>query len=196
MMTILNDQPVVLPICCVLPDGASVLIRTAQPDDVARLERLFYRLSPQSIASYFFLPLPRQPYWAARLGELARTDGHDHQALVAQVEDEIVGVARYDREAASGEAEFGLMIEDGWQQRGLGKRLLGRLVAQARRHEVSTFTAFIQGENRRALRLVAALFPTVQTRSYGPECLVQAPTASLRLGDGCRGEAMSSTEGQ
>jgi GNAT superfamily N-acetyltransferase len=196
MIIQLNDQPVALPMRCVLPDGASVLIRTAQPDDVARLERLFYRLSPQSIARYFFLPLPREPYWAMRLGELARTDGHDHQALVALVEDEIVGVARYDREVASEEAEFGLMIEDGWQQRGLGKRLLGRLVNEARRHGVSTFTAFIQGENRRALRLVAALFPTAQTRSYGPECLVQAPTALLRQVDCCSGEPMSSTEGR
>ena len=51
----------VLPMRCILPDGVVDLIRAVRPDDVTRLERLFYRLSPQSIASYFFLPVPTSP---------------------------------------------------------------------------------------------------------------------------------------
>ena len=182
-----DGQPAALPMRCVLPDGATVQIRVVRPDDAARLERMFYQLSPESIFRYFFLPVPQQPQWAARLGEVARADGVDHGALVALVDGEVVGVARYDRDAASEQAEFALLIVDAWQQRGLGKRLLGRMVQEARRHGVYTFVADILGENRRALRLVAALFATVQPQWYGRECLIHAPTATLRPVDLCGG---------
>lgn len=174
-----DGQRDTLPLRCVLPDGAAVLIRAVRPGDAALLERLFYRLSPESIASYFFLPLPKLPQWAARLSEIARADGVDHGALVALVDEEIVGVARFDC-TTPGEAEFALLIEDGWQKRGLGKRLLARMINEARRQGVETCRAYIQGENRRALRLVGALFATVQPQWYGPECLIQEPVATLR----------------
>jgi RimJ/RimL family protein N-acetyltransferase len=183
-----------LPMRCVLPDGAAVLIRVVRPDDTARLEQLFYRLSPQSISSYFFLPLPQQPQWAARLGEVALADGVDHSALVALVDEEVVGVARFDRRAASEQAEFALLIEDAWQQRGLGKRLLSRLVKEARCQGVRTFLAEILTENQRALRLVTALFATVQPQWDGSQCLIQASTATLKSGsiDGGVGRGNSS----
>jgi RimJ/RimL family protein N-acetyltransferase len=168
-----------LPICCVLSDGAAVWIRAVRPEDGARLERLFYRLSPASIASYFFLPVPKLPRWAARLAEVARADGVEHGALVALLGEEIVGLARYDCNTPE-EAEFGLLIEDRWQGRELGKRLLGLLIQEARQQGIETFKAYIQGENRRAFRVVGALFATVHPQWYGRECLIQAPTAALR----------------
>jgi hypothetical protein len=77
--------------CFVLPDGASVLIRAAQPEERGLLERMFYQLSLESRYRYFFLPVPLEPRGAARLGALAWADGHDHHALVALVGSEIVG---------------------------------------------------------------------------------------------------------
>lgn len=181
-----DGQRDALPICCVLSDGAAVLIRAVRPEDAARLERLFYRLSPKSILSYFFAPVPQLPQWAARLAEVASTTGAEHGALVALLGEEIVGVARYEHIGWE-EAEFALLIEDGWQGRGLGKRLLGLLVTTAQRQRVTTFRAYILGENGRALRLVGALFATVHPQWYGNVCLIQAPTAALRpvcSGDG------------
>lgn len=175
-----DRQPEPLPLRWVLPDGSAVLVRAVQPDDAARLERLFFRLSPESIASYFFLPLPHHPRWAAQLGEVAQADGVDHGALVALLEGEVVGMARYERGSASEQAEFALLIEDAWQQRGLGKRLLSRLVQEARQQGIELFIASILGENRHALRLVATLFATVQPQWYGRECLIHAPTAALK----------------
>jgi hypothetical protein len=98
---------------------------------------------------------------------------------VALVGEEIVGVARYERVDWE-EAEFALLIEDGGPGRGLGTRLLGHLVTAAQRQSVATFRAFILGENRRALRVVGALFTSVHPQWYGRECLIQAPVATLR----------------
>jgi len=173
----LNGQSGGLPMNCVLPDGTAVLIRAAQPEDATRLERLFYRLSSETLYRYFFLPLPKQPQWAARLGALAWTEGQDHRALVAVVGGEIVGVARFDRAAMLEEAEFGILIEDAWQRRGLGKRLLTQLIQEARQQCIRIFTAHILGENWRALRLVGALFASVESRVEQGECLVRAPIA-------------------
>lgn len=126
--------------------------------------------------------MPRQSQWAVRLSEVARADGVDHFALVALVDEEIVGVARADRTAVPKEVEFALLIEDAWQQRGLGKRLLARLVEEVRRSQrVCTFTATILAENQRALRLVTALFASVQRQRYGREFLIRAPIATLTL---------------
>lgn len=175
-----KGQTEALPVISALDDGAVVLLRSALPEDAARLERMFYRLSPETIYFYTFVPVPRQPHWAARLGALARADGNDHYALVALVEGEVVGVARYDRGAVPEEAEFAIVIEDAWQRRGLGKLLMTRLVEEASSHQVSTFTARILGENRRALRLVAALFANLQSRWDRGECVVRSPVSMLR----------------
>lgn len=163
-----------------LEDGAAVLIRAVVPEDAARLERMFYRLSSNSIYFWRFVPVPHQPYWAAQMGAMARVDGADHYALVALVAGEIVGIARYDRGGVPGEAEFAIVIEDAWQQRGLGKRLMTRLVLEAGQHQVSVFMARILGENRRALRLVAALFAGLQSQWVSGECQVRSPLALLR----------------
>ena len=169
-----------LPAIRVLEDGAAVLMRAALPEDAARLERMFYRLSPETIYYYTFVAAPRQPHWAARVGALARADGNDHYALVALVDGEVVGVARYDRGASPEKAEFGILIEDAWQRRGLGKLLMTRLVQEASRHEVNMFMARILGENRRALRLVAALFANVQSCWDRGECVVCSPVSMLK----------------
>jgi hypothetical protein len=57
---------------------------------------------------------------------------------------------------------------------------MARLVQEARQRRVGVFTARILGENRNALRLVAALFATVQARYEQGECQVRAPVATLR----------------
>jgi GNAT superfamily N-acetyltransferase len=124
------------------------------------------------------VPVPQQPQWAAWLSEIAQADGVEHGALVALVDEEIVGVTRYDRTTPE-EVEVALLIEDGWQKHGLGKPLVARLVNEARCHGVETFRAYIQSENWSALRLAGTLFATVQPEWYGPECLFQAPIATL-----------------
>jgi RimJ/RimL family protein N-acetyltransferase len=176
------------PAIVALPDGACVFIRSATPTDGERLQRMFYRLSPTTIYRWCFLPAARQAHWAQTLANVANLDYHNHYAIVASVQNEIVGIARYDRSGASQEAEFGIVIEDAWQGRGLGKRLLSALMSEARHQQIATFTARILGENRPALRLVSSLFDNLTVNWQSGECEVsgslntfKAPAQASRL---------------
>ena len=162
-----------------LRDGGAVLLRPAVPADAERLRRMFYRLSPGTRQRWFFVPAPCSPWWAGYLARLAEVDGRDQWAVVAAVGDEVVGIARYDRLQAGDEAELAILIEDAWQGRGLGRRLLARLIAEAGRRRIGAFTATVLGDNRPALRLLAALFPDRQARFEQGEYRMRARLPGL-----------------
>ena len=103
-----------------LHDGSAVTIRRIEPADAYPLLRMFDRLSPESIYHRFFSPMPR-PRRAALL-HLAGLDHELHEALVAQVGQEIVAVARYDGRPGEDDAEVAVIVDDEWQDRGLAPR--------------------------------------------------------------------------
>ncbi len=163
-----------------LPDGAVLRVRPVALADEARLRRMFYRLSPGSIYTWLFVPAPRIPERAALLAALARVDYERQYALVAVAGSEIVGIARYDLDAADAEAELAIIVEDAWQARGLGKLLMRRLITEASQHQITAFTARMLGENRRALRLVSSLFASVRWEWNSGECQAHAHLDSLK----------------
>lgn len=131
-------------------------LRVIRADDEARLERLFYRLSPESVYRRFFTLYSAPPCGA--LHALADLDHDTRDAIVAVVDDEVAGVARY-AAVAPGEAEVAVLIEDAWQGRGLGRRLLECVAALARVHGIHTLTATVLAENRPAIAMLRAVFP-------------------------------------
>jgi RimJ/RimL family protein N-acetyltransferase len=149
------DYPRALVELAYLVDGTAVEFRPIAPEDGVRLERLFYRLSPQTLYRRFFSPVPRPS--AKVIHRLANVDYGDRMAIVAVIDDEIVGVARYDRLGDPSEAEVAVLVEDAWQQRGLATRLLWRLTAAARERGVQTFIAGVLGENRPMMGLLEVL---------------------------------------
>jgi GNAT superfamily N-acetyltransferase len=131
-------------------------LRTIHVNDEPRLERLFYRLSPESVYRRFFTLYTTPP--CGILHKLADLDHDRRDAIVAVVDDEIVGVARI---AAVGptEAELAVIVEDAWQGRGLGRRLLECVTALARVHGMTTLCATVLAENRPAIAMLRAVFP-------------------------------------
>jgi GNAT superfamily N-acetyltransferase len=149
------DYPAELEELAWLDDGTAVELRPIVPADEARLERLFYRLSPQTVYRRFFTSMSRPV--PAHLRRLANVDYRDRLALVAVIHEEVVAVARYDRLPETGEAEVAVVVEDAWQHRGLATRLLWRLSAAARERGVGTFIAGVLGENRPMMGLLSVL---------------------------------------
>jgi acetate---CoA ligase (ADP-forming) len=122
----------------VLTDGGTARVRPIRADDEPALLALYGRLSDESIYLRFFSPVPRPT--AVQLERITSIDYVDHMVLVAQIGDDIVAVARYDR-VGPDEAEVAFAVADDQQRRGLATLLLEHLAGIARANGISTFAA-------------------------------------------------------
>jgi RimJ/RimL family protein N-acetyltransferase len=154
----------------VLPDGASVRVRDAQRDDHELLRRMYLGLTDRTRYLYFCAGVPANEAWAERFAALGEADGQVSYSLVVTVDDAVVGLARFDRGADGQTAEIGLLLADEWQSRGLGRVVLNRLTAEARRRAIAVFTGHALWENRRVLRLVRSAFPHMSLDCSQGEC--------------------------
>ncbi|HEX2039996.1 MAG TPA: GNAT family N-acetyltransferase [Acidimicrobiales bacterium] len=154
------------------------VIRPIRPEDAAALARLFERLSPETVYRRFHQPM-RRPR-PAMLAYFANVDHRRRDALVAEVDGEIVAVASYDvpSNGDGHEAEIAVLVEDAWQRHGLGRRLVRRLAKAAAERGVDSFTAYMLGDNPGAVRLLRSLAPKAPVRPDHGELVAHIP---LRL---------------
>ena len=147
---------------------AELTVRPQDPDDGERLRRLFDRLSPETVYRRFFTLFPAPP--PSVLRHLGAIDHCDHEGVVALEGDEIVAVARWDRPGEGGPqaAELSILVADAWQHRGLGRALMGLLLAEAARRQVTSLSAAILTENGPARRLATSLGPPTSVELDGP----------------------------
>lgn len=167
-----------LPKVIALREGYVVGIRAVSLEDGELLRRMFSRLSIESIYRRFHMPYPSVPEWAVALfmGE------HESQGkyLVAAAENEIVGHAMYTTSSEDGRsADIGIIVEDEWQRRGIGKLLLLKLAVAARRRRIEAFTGVVLAENRAMMRLITAVFTGVRSTVRGGQYEIYAPLAGF-----------------
>ena len=139
----------------VLRDGARLAVRPIRPDDEPRLVDLYARLSRHTAYQRFFTVMKRlPPDWAHFL---ANVDYRRRLALVAEhgAAAELVAVARYEATDRADTAEIAFVVEDGWQNRGLGTLLLGDLLAAADARGILRFCAYVLAGNTRMLDLLS-----------------------------------------
>ena len=131
-----------------------------ESSDGTQLRRFFYRLSPETIYRRFHSPLARPEQ--AQPQRLLDIDHHDREAVVAVIDGEIVGVARYSRPSGAETAEVAVVVADGWQRHGVATRMLGALTELAGSAGIRQFTLSMQADNRGALRLLRRIHPDAQ----------------------------------
>ena len=124
--------------------------------DLERVEDMLWRLSDRSRYQRFFSQAPSGV--RAELEYLGSVDGRQRVALVADDGLKIVGVARY-HGLPDDHAAVAVVVEDGWQGRGLGHRLMVELSRAARRAGFVAFDVEVLGENLEAIRLIRRLAP-------------------------------------
>src|SRR5262249_20119312 len=103
------------------------------------------------------------------LERLVRLDPARHAVVVAVECDAIRGVAEFFIDgAAPNQAEVAIVVEDGFQGRGIGKSLFARLERAAVRRGIRAFTGDVANDNVRMLALLRrADRPVQMRRSYG-----------------------------
>jgi len=135
--------------------GQSVTIRPLQPGD-AEIERRFVTgLSEET--RYSRLLGGSLKITEAYIRRLIEVDGVREVALAAiTMLDEseiIIGVGRYVLEAEGRGCEFALVVADAWQGRGIGRRMLEKLIAIARARGIALIYGDVLSTNIAMLTL-------------------------------------------
>ena len=134
-------------------DGRTVRIRPITADDLDAMMEMWSRLTMETIRLRFFAPrrMDRE-----QMRHFTEVDYHDRFALVAERNDRILGVARFDRltDEDPQTAEFAVLVEDAEQGHGIGTALMRALLVPAQDLGITNFRGDILRENRRMQSLL------------------------------------------
>ncbi len=145
-------------------DGLTVTIRPIRPEDEPLVVRFDEKLSEDTVYMRYFQTLKLSRRIAhERMIRICFIDYDREMALVADYKDpqtgerEIIAMGRWSRMYDRDEAEFSLLVRDGFQRRGLGTELLRRLIAIGRDERLHRITAVILPQNQGMLRICSKL---------------------------------------
>ena len=143
----------------VLRDRTHVVIRPLMPQD-RDAERAFIEQLSAETCRYRFLGYVRHPS-ERLLDALTRLDPERDVAFAAVVaedaHDKIVGVSRYSADADHQRCECAVVVDDEWQNRGLGTLLMRRLIEVARARGIRVMRSVDLAENVRMADLAQDL---------------------------------------
>jgi GNAT superfamily N-acetyltransferase len=114
----------------------------------------FEQLSPESRRTRFFSPKPQLT--ETEVDYFVGVDHHRHEALVALVDGQAAGVARFIRDQRDPSlADVAVTVVDRWQHQGIGRALTRAIAQRATEEGVGRLRAHVLSDNRPALGLVA-----------------------------------------
>lgn len=135
-----------------------VVVRPADGADLDGVRAFLAGLSLDSSYRRFFTGVGRVPVGFVR--RLVDVDHDRREAIVAVAGGRVVALADY---AVCGDhpgtAEFGVVVADDWQRRGLGPRLVEDVIALARARGMCRLRAHTLAENARVARLLRRRWP-------------------------------------
>jgi acetyltransferase len=134
-----------------------LLIRPIRPADAAEHNAFFHRLSPEDIRLRFFAAV--RELSSAQLAKFTRLDYDRDMAFIAVrvVTGQTVAVARLARGADPLVAEFAVIVQHDFQDRGLATHLMRRLLDWAPVHGVREVVGEILAENVAMIDLASHL---------------------------------------
>jgi acetyltransferase len=137
-----------------MKNGEQVTIRPIRPEDETLMVGFHKELSERTVYLRYFQPLKLgQRVSHERLTRICFQDYDREIALVVEHKDahggpEIIAVGRLSKLHAQDEAEFAVLVHDGFQHLGLGSELYRRLIAIAREEKLRRVMCTILAENQ------------------------------------------------
>jgi len=137
-------------------DGRPLALRAIRPDDADALRRAFARLTPEQVRLRLFYRMNELSAEAA-----AWMTDIDPSTTVAYVvvdpDGEIRGEARMHIDAVTDSGEFAVAVDPDYVHQGIGRRLMQRLIADARQRKLYELWGDVLAENHTMLDFVKAL---------------------------------------
>jgi len=142
-----------------LPGGERLLLRPIRPEDAALEVELLESLSAGTRRLRFQGGI--RSISPAQLARFTQIDYDREMALVAidpsGGREREAGVCRYVCLPDGHACEFAIVVADAWQGRGLGRRMMERLIAVARERGIDRMVGYVLAENTGMLELAARL---------------------------------------
>jgi ribosomal protein S18 acetylase RimI-like enzyme len=154
--------------------GGAVVLRPARPDDLPALLELVARCSPETLFRRFHAVVRSPPL--GHLREAAAGATH-HDARVVVADGELVALASLVG-AVPAHGELAVLVEDGWQRRGIGMRLAHDLLVRACGRGVRRVDCHVLADNLAALafcQAVGATIPPIRSAAVTAQIALAAP---------------------
>ncbi len=138
-----------------LRDGTEIFFRPVRPTDEAALSEMLYSLSSKSVQTRYMTHTIAFPHKDVQ--QLANIDYHQDLAIVGTVPgvsgEQIVAIAQYFLDPKTQVAEVAFLVQDEWQQKGMGTFLLDYLTQIAKKRGVKRFYAKVLPSNKPMLAI-------------------------------------------
>jgi acyl-CoA hydrolase/RimJ/RimL family protein N-acetyltransferase len=138
-----------------LKDGTEIFFRPIKPTDDPALSEMLYSLSEESVRTRYLTRTMAFPH--KDIQQLTNIDYRNDLAIVGVVPgpsgEEIVAIAQYYLDPKTQAAEVAFLVQDEWQQKGMGTFLLDYITQIAKLRGVKRFYAKVLPNNRPMLAI-------------------------------------------
>ncbi|MFZ5583986.1 MAG: GNAT family N-acetyltransferase [Pseudomonadota bacterium] len=154
----------------VLPDGQVVVIRPIRPEDAEMEKEFVAHLSDES--KYFRFMDTLRELTQSMLVRFTQIDYDREMAFVAVTEEDgkevEVGVSRFVSNPDGETVEFALAVADGWQKRGVGRKLMSAIIECARAKGYRAVVGDVLALNSKMFKLMTSLGFTIHPHPEDP----------------------------
>ncbi|MCK4416832.1 MAG: GNAT family N-acetyltransferase [Candidatus Latescibacteria bacterium] len=138
-----------------LRDGTEIFFRPVKPTDEPALSEMLYSLSKESVRNRYMTHTMTFPH--KNVQHLTNIDYRQDLAIVGVIPgvsgEQIVAIAEYFLDPKTQAAEVAFIVQDEWQQKGMGTFLLDYLTQIAKQHGVKQFYAKVLPINKPMLAI-------------------------------------------
>ncbi|VVB53096.1 Acetate--CoA ligase [ADP-forming] I [uncultured archaeon] len=135
--------------------GEYVTLRPIKPEDEFRVKELFNSLSPETIRHRFFRPIKEMTH--EMLIRYCHNDYDREIAIVSEKDGKLLGVSRIVLDPGGDVAEFSVVVTDAWQNKGLGTKLVTKIIEIAKTKSIESIYANALKDNRVMVHLAQKL---------------------------------------
>jgi RimJ/RimL family protein N-acetyltransferase len=139
-----------------LKNGSRVFLRPIKPTDRRLLVELFNRLSQQTIYRRFLSHIRQLPeQWLDRFTILNYTSDFALAATTVDGDEErIISVCRYHYNIHTENTELAMVVQDDWQNLGLGTKIASKVFNIARRNNIHQFEGVLDPTNEAITKIL------------------------------------------
>jgi acetyltransferase len=136
-----------------LSGGRQALLRPIRPEDEPLEREMLASLSPETVRGRFFQSIKNLSH--AELTRFCNIDYEREMAFVVELAEggvrKMVGVGRLIIESDFKAGEFAVLVQDGYQNKGLGRKLLDMVIGVAQEKHVEMLYGIVLSDNYRML---------------------------------------------